>query len=475
MSLNLEPKAVFDWFYKLNQIPRCSGNEKRVSDFLVNFAKERNLEVIQDELYNVIIKKPASKGYENSIPVIIQGHMDMVCVKSDDSNHNFDTDPIQMIVDGDYIKANNTTLGADNGIAVAYALAILDGNYAHPPLEILITTQEETGMDGASALKKGMLNGKRLINIDSEEEGVFLVSCAGGTNLKIDFDIEEEEFVGTGLDISISGLNGGHSGIEIVKQRANANKILARVLNEIRKHTDMRIVDISGGIKHNAIPSNAIAKILIKNTDNIEEIMNSIFNNIKKEYEIEDKNMLLDIKSSSYSKAFNKNLTDNYIDYFMLVPDGVVAMSKGIDGLVQTSLNNAIVLKENNILRITTSVRSSIESQIDMIIENIRILSKKVGAKLEQKSRYPAWQYEQNSKLRDISLSTYKQCFEKDATYTAIHAGLECGLLKNILPDCDMISYGPNIYDVHSPREKISISSTKNMWEFTIKLLENLK
>lgn len=475
MSLNLEPKVVFDWFYKLNQIPRCSGDEKRVSDFLVNFAKERNLEVIQDELYNVIIKKPASKGYEKSTPVIIQGHMDMVCVKSQESNHNFDTDAIDMIVDGDFVKANNTTLGADNGIAVAYALSILDGDFAHPDLEILITTQEETGMDGAASLKKGMLNGKRLINIDSEEEGIFLVSCAGGTTLKINFEIKEEDFVGEGLDISISGLNGGHSGIEIAQQRANANKVLARIMNEIRKHTELRIVDVNGGIKHNAIPSNATAKLLIKNSDNIKEVIEQIFASIKKEYEIQDPHMSIDIKKSSYSKAFSEELTNNYIDYFMIVPDGVVAMSKGIEGLVQTSLNNAIVLREDNILRVITSVRSSIESQIDMIIENIKLLAKKVGATLEQKNRYPAWQYEQNSPLRDISLSTYKQCFQKDATYTAIHAGLECGLLKNILPTCDMISYGPNMFDVHSPRERLSISSTENMWLFTLKLLENLK
>lgn len=476
MSLNLEPKEVFDWFYKINQIPRESGHEKEVSDFLVDFAKNRNLEVIQDEQYNVIIKKKASDGYENSKPVIIQGHMDMVCVKEDDSDHDFRKDPIKMIVDGDFLKADRTTLGGDDGIAVAYALAILDGDYKHPALEVLITTNEETGMQGAANIKQGTLVGKRLINIDSEEEGVFLSGCAGGVMAETTFDIDEEKNdLKDAMKITVSGLKGGHSGMMIKYQRANAIKVIFRIINQIREYTDVKISSISGGIKHNAIPDLATAEIAVSDYDKASTVAEKIIQEIKDEYKVKDENLKVEMSKCYVETVFTKELTNRLIDYFIIVKDQVVMMSNDVENLVQTSLNNAILKREDSKIMLLTSIRSSLESQLDMMIENLRALARVLNAKFELKNRYPAWQFERESQIRDIALSTYKEIFGKEGKIDLIHAGLECGLLKKVLSDCDMISYGPFMYDVHSPRENISISSAKRMWQFTLKLLENLK
>ena len=476
MSLNIAPKEVFNWFYELNQIPRESGNEKEASDYLVKFAKDRNLEVVQDEEYNVIIKKDATEGYENSDTVIIQGHMDMVCVKTEDSKHNFETDPIEMVVDGEYLRANNTTLGADDGIAVAYAMAILDSDeLPHPALEVLITTNEETGMDGAAAIKKGMLTGQKLLNIDSEEEGIFLVSCAGGATAEVSFEIEREDFAGDNLEISVKGLLGGHSGQEIIRQRANANKLIGRILNEIKKSVDIRIIEVSGGIKHNAIPSNAVAKVVVKDKNKTREIVEEFSKLLKAEYRVEDPNLVVEIKDTEYLKPYTKKLTADFIDYSVIIGDGVISMSKDIDGLVETSLNNAVIEDLGNILKYTTSVRSSSSSELEYILNMLEISANRCCGKFEITNSYPAWQFEEKSELREKSLKTYRDLFGEDATYDAVHAGLECGLLKKVLPDCDMISYGPNMYDVHSPKERVEIKSVEKMWDFTKKLLENLK
>ncbi|RVU53859.1 aminoacyl-histidine dipeptidase [Anaerosphaera multitolerans] len=476
MSLNIEPKEVFNWFYELNQIPRESGNEKEVSDFLVAFAKDRNLEVIQDEEYNVIIKKPGTEGYENSQTVIIQGHMDMVCVKTENSNHNFDTDPIEMVVDGEFLRAKDTTLGADDGIAVAYALAILDSDdLSHPPLEVLITTNEETGMDGAAAIKDGMLKGTRLLNIDSEEEGIFLVSCAGGATAEVEFKIEREDFKGEVLEISVKGLLGGHSGSEIIRQRANANKLMGRILNEIRKAAQIRIISITGGIKHNAIPSDAKVKIVVDNGEKVKEIVKEFEKQLKAEYRVEDGGLTVIIEDAQYSKPYTEQLTSNFIDYSVVIPDGVISMSKDIDGLVETSLNNAVIEEFEDVLKYTTSVRSSSASELQYVLNVLEIAAEKCRGSFEITNSYPAWQFEEESEVRDKALQTYKDLFGEEATYDAIHAGLECGLLKGVLPDCDMISYGPNIFDAHSPTERMEIKSAQKMWKFTKELLKNLK
>lgn len=472
--LNLEPKEVFKWFQEINQIPRESGNEKEVSDYLVKFAKERNLEVYQDEALNVIIKKPASKGYENSEVVIIQGHMDMVCVKTENSSHNFETDPIEMFVDGDFLRAKDTTLGADDGIAVAFGLAILDGEYNHPAIEFLVTTNEETGMDGAMAIKAENFKGKKLINIDSEEDGIFLVSCAGGNTIETEFPIVREALEEKGIKIVVKGLKGGHSGGEIHKQRANANKVMARVLNSVRD-LDLKIGSITGGIKHNAIPNICKSEIYVNNLEITKIKIEELLCKIKEEYRVEEKDFNFEIEEIELKSVYSRELSEDIIDYIMLTPDGVQSMSKDIDGLVETSLNTAVIEEDNGKIKITSALRSSSESQLDDLTYRLKLLAKRCNAIANEDARYPSWEFEKNSPLREIALKTFKEVTGVDATYNAIHAGLECGFFKKVMPDVDMISFGPDILDAHSPKERISISSTEKNFKFFVKLLENLK
>ena len=471
---NLEPKEVFKWFYEINQHPRSSGNEKEISDFLVDFAKERNLEVYQDEILNVIIKKPGTPGYENSETVIIQGHMDMVCVKTDDSCHNFDIDPIEMIVDGDILRANKTTLGGDDGIAVAYGLAILDADdIPHPPIELLVTTNEETGMDGAMALTSEHLSGTRLLNLDTEEEGCFLVSCSGGSNIDSIFEVERESTNSKAYELVISGLKGGHSGAEIHMQRGNSIKLAARILHSIKK--DIVLASIDGGIKHNAVPSFTKAVFTCDNYAELKDSVEKLIDDIKEEYRVEEPDLNISVQDSNTTETYTKDLSNRLINFLMVLPDGVQYMSKDIDGLVQTSLNNAIISEIDGKLVLVTSVRSASTSSLREILNRIASLCEAFGANSKEYASYPAWQYEAESKLRDISVETYEELFGKAPEISSIHAGLECGLLKGILPNTEMISFGPDIKDAHTPLEHMSISSVERMWKFTKKLLENLK
>lgn len=471
---NLEPKEVFKWFYELNQHPRSSGNEKEVSDFLVKFAKDRNLEVYQDELLNVIIKKPGTPGYENSQTLIIQGHMDMVCVKADGSDHNFDTDPIEMVIDGDRLRANKTTLGGDDGIAIAYGLAILDADdIPHPPLELLVTTNEETGMDGAMALTNEHLSGTRLLNLDTEEEGIFLVSCSGGSNIECTIDVTKEDNSSEAYEIVLSGLKGGHSGSEINCQRGNAIKMVARILNSVKK--DIKLVSIEGGIKHNAVPSYAKAVIATDKFSEIEATINSMVADLTEEYRVEEPDFKAAVSKVEASQSYTKEVSDKVINFLMILPDGVQYMSKDIEGLVQTSLNNAIISEEDGKVVLITSVRSASTSSLREILDRINVLGEVMGVNTREYAAYPAWQFDANSELRDIAIETYKAEYGQEPEVSSIHAGLECGLLKGVLPDCDMLSYGPDIRDAHTPLESMGIESVGRVWEFTKALLANLK
>jgi len=470
----IEPRKVFHWFYQINQIPRCSGNEKRISDFLVNFARERNLEVYQDELYNVIIKKPATPGYENAPAVIIQGHSDMVCIKGEGSNHNFDTDPIEMIVEGDILRANNTTLGGDDGIAVAYGLAILDSDdLKHPAIELLVTTREETGMDGAMALTGEHLSGKILLNIDSDEEGVFLVSCAGGANQIVTFPLKKEKKRGTGLKIKVSGLKGGHSGMEIVKQRANAIKLLARILDQCRDK--VTLAKITGVSKHNAIPKEAEAVVLTEDLEGTVRIVESLAKELKEEYRVEDSGLTVTVTEVGVEEVFLKQISNDVIDFLMMTPDGVQYMSKDIEGLVQTSVNNAVVEEKEGRLVVTISLRSSSESSLREMLNRVALIAKRTNGMAKESNFYPAWEYDDKSEIRKTAVRVYEEMFDKKAKLTAVHAGLECGVLKKKLPDVDMISFGPNLYDIHTEKEHLSISSVERVWRFLIRLLEEIK
>ncbi len=475
---NIEPKNVFRWFYEISQIPRGSGNEKAISDFLVKFAKDRNLEVYQDSALNVIIKKSGTKGFEHSPAVILQGHMDMVCEKEATSSHDFLKDPITFVVKGDMLYADKTTLGGDDGIAVAYNLALLDSkDIPHPPLEVLITTAEETGMDGAIALTDEHLSAKRLLNIDSEEEGVFLVSCAGGANIHVSFSIETEPLKHTPVKISVTGLLGGHSGIEIKNQRANAIKLLGRILSRVKTAEKINIVEIEGGSKHNAIAKDAYAIIAAENAGAVLKIIETAATELKAEYRTADKSLTVTAQQeqTGKKKMFTKKLSDNLIDFMMMVPDGVRYKSLDIQGLVQTSLNNGILKETNGKMEFTISIRSSVKSALDETSEIIRLQAERTGARFEKVSEYPAWEYNAASPLRDTAVAVYKKINGSEPAITAIHAGLECGILCKALPGIDAISFGPNLHDVHTPNEHMDIPSVARTWRFLLAYLEALK
>lgn len=478
---DLTPNSVFKFFEELTQIPRCSGNEKQVSDYLVNFAKERNLEVVQDKALNVIIKKPATPGYEKAPTVILQGHMDMVCEKNKGIMHDFEKDPIKLRIIDDMIYATDTTLGADNAIAIAYALALLDSkDIAHPSLEALITTSEETNMGGAIALDGNSLKGRLLINIDSEEEGKLLVSSAGGTKAKIVLPIAWET-AKNGLEacrISVGGLNGGHSGMEINKGRGNANKIMGRFLNEIKNEVSLYISEINGGLKSNAITrENDVVGLISHDDANKLQSKAAEWEAIfKNELRATDPEIFIKIEkeASKIEKVFNQDTIDKLIACLVLVPNGIQSMSMEIEGLVESSTNIGVVQTAGDNIYFINEIRSSVKTLKESITNTVKLLAKTLGAEFRIESDYPAWEYNPKSEMRELFKRVYKDMYKEEAEIIAIHAGLECGVLIDKLPGLDAISLGPNIFDVHSPKEHFSISSAKKVWEYLLGTLKQM-
>jgi dipeptidase D len=479
MLENMKPKQVFHYFEELTAIPRCSGNEKQVSNYLVNFAKERKLKVFQDKALNVIIKKPGTAGYEKSPGVIIQGHMDMVCGKSEKSSHDFTKDPLSLKIDGDFVRADGTTLGADNGIGVAYGLAILDSkDIPHPPIELLVTTEEETGMYGAASLKTDHLTGKTLLNIDAEEEGVFYVSCAGGLILISEFTPSWTKTSLEGLLIDISGLKGGHSGLEIVQQRANAIKLLGRILDAAKKAGDFNICAISGGKDHNAIAKEAQVTVVANASvlKEIKAIVMGFSKELKKEFASADPDLQVVVTSvDKVATSLGSGSTEKLIDFLLIAPNGVQSMSPDLENLVESSLNFGVIEQSGKSIKTTISIRSSVNSIREEITRGLEALAKILGAKTSRTGEYPAWHYQADSKIRELCVNVYKEVSGNDASIQAIHAGLECGLLKEKLPKTDMISFGPNIYNAHTPDEHFSIRSVANVWAFLKAILAKSK
>lgn len=478
---NLQPERVFYYFEELTRIPRCSGEEKKVSDYLVDFAKEHNLDVIQDEALNIIIKKPGTSGFENSPKVILQGHMDMVCEKESSVEHDFSKDPIELRVEGDYIMANGTTLGADNGIAAAMCMAILESkDIPHPPLEVLLTTSEETGMDGAIALDPASIEGKILINIDSEEEGKLLVSCAGGERDKIEIPIEWENVDDSFISYSIviKGLKGGHSGMEINEGRGNANVLMGRVLAEIKKDVDFRLVSIDGGTKTNAIPREAKLAMVIspKDEERFKEIVIKMENTFKNEYKSSDPKVVIEIgKHNGAQKVFSCDSTSKMVAALLLIPNGVQTMSKEMKGLVESSNNLGIVTTLENSVTFESSLRSSVRSLKEKMANQMELIANITGGNWECYAAYPEWEYTVDSYIREIFQRVYREMTGEEIEISSIHAGLECGLFKEKFGDMDMVSFGPNMYGVHTPDEKLSISSTKRTWELLLNVLKEIK
>ena len=478
---DLKPYEVFKYFEEISSIPRGSENEKGISDYLVSFAKEHNLKVIQDDNLNIIIKKPATLGYENSPIVILQGHMDMVCEKNSDTVHDFLKDPIKLRIDGDMIYAEGTTLGSDNGIAVAMSLAILAStDVPHPALEVLITTEEETGMGGAMGLDAKNIQGRLLINIDSEEEGKLLVSCAGGvrstTTLPIVWEKANENDIA--CLIKVRGLKGGHSGVDIHKGKANSNKIMSRLLKDLTSTVKFSLVALNGGSKSNAIPREMDAIIMIT-PEQLTLAKEAIIKwnvILKNEFKVSDPEINLDIQvlDKKFNRVFSKDSTRKAVDLLVLLPSGVQTMSMDIEGLVQSSTNLGVVTTTDKEVVYHSAIRSSIKSLKEDILVTSKVICETVGAKLETQSDYPAWQYDSNSKLRNVFKDVYKKMYGEEPEIVAIHAGVECGLFKEKFGEIDMISFGPNLYDVHTPDEHMSISSVKNSFEYLLGALKEL-
>ena len=478
---NLEPKAVFQYFEEISNIPRGSGNEKGISDYLLNFGKELGLESIQDEALNVIIKKPGTPGYENAPTVIIQGHMYMVCEKNNGVEHDFEKDPLKLRIVDDYIYATDTTLGADNGIAVAYAMAILASNdIPHPPIEVLLTTDEETGMSGAMAIKKENLQGKILINLDNEEEGYLLVSCAGGVRSTATLKVDEQEIGSKKLiKINISGLKGGHSGMDIIKERGNSNKILGRVLKGLLREVKFNLVSLNGGSKNNAIPREAEAIIAVNpNDENTAiEVINNWNNIIENELRAQDPGLKIEasITDIKTCKEFTDESTKKVVDLLYIYPNGINTKSTEIEGLVESSTNLGVLTTKDGVVEFDSAIRSSIPSLKEEIVLRSKTIVELLGGKFETTSDYPGWEYDPNSKVRDICQKVHKDMYGKEAKIVAIHAGVECGLFNEKLGNLDMISFGPNLYDVHTPDEHMSISSVKNCYEYLLGILKEIR
>lgn len=469
-------ERVIEIFTDINNIPRKSKNEKEISDWLVTWAQKNNFTVIRDEFLDVLITVPATIGYEDKDSITIQGHMDMVCEKTPDSNHDFSSDPINMYVDNGWLKARNTTLGADNGIALAIAMALAtDEEVKHPKLELLFTVDEETGLTGAVNLPSNWLQSKKLINIDTEDEGVFTIGCAGGRDAKI--SLHDEEIINFRFDASltleIGGLTGGHSGVDIHLEKANANIILARLLKELQQNeVDFGISELSGGSAHNAIPRNSSAILGIngKDIDTCITILTKQIDKIKKEYIISDPNITLAIEQSL---KINNYRSPKIIDLILSLPHGVLFNSKQMEGIVETSCNLAAISKDESGFNILMSQRSSVMSRLDELCNKIDAVVSLSGGCVEFGGGYPAWQPEFNSKLLADFKRCYNTIFDKDPIIEVIHAGLECGIIGAKYPGMEMISIGPTIKSPHCPDEKMLISTVLDIWKLLVRYLNN--
>jgi len=472
----LEPQAVFTYFEDICAIPHGSYNTKAISDYLVNFAKNHDLRYIQDELNNVIIFGDATPGYEDHEPVIIQGHMDMVCVKDPDCPKDMTKEGVDVTHNGEFVYAEGTSLGADDGIAVAYALALLsDKSIPHPPLEVVITVDEETGMEGAAGIDLSMLRGKKLMNIDSDSEGVFTVSCAGGVKSTIHLPVQRRAVYGPCVKLTVEGLKGGHSGAEIHKPLANANKVMGEFLGRIQQLMPVCITKLSGGEKDNAIPSFCQVTMVALGMyiERINDVAEQLQKEIREQYDEPDAIIRGDDVDALGGNALTTEDSAKVIALLNAAPNGIQAWSQDIAGLVQTSLNLGVVRLDEE-LQMTFAVRSSVNQERSDLAKRLDELAAFHGATCTHRGEYPAWEYKKESVLRDTMVTVYQQMYGKKPEVIAIHAGLECGLLSEKIEGLDCISFGPQAYDIHTPRERLNIASTQRLWKFLQKVLKNL-
>ncbi len=478
---DLQPSLIWRYFHEITQVPRPSKKEEQILAYLKKFAEDRKLDYSQDECGNIVIRKPATPGYEKCQTVILQSHVDMVCEKNNDTVHNFETDPIRTIIDGDWVHADGTTLGADNGIGCAAELAVLDDNsLEHGPIECLFTVDEETGLTGAMNLAPGFIKGTILLNLDSEDEGEMFIGCAGGMGTAAVFKYTAESAPSDYFyaKINVSGLKGGHSGGDIHVGLGSANKIITRVLYAVREKMPMALAHIDGGNLHNAIAREAVAVVGVpmNQKEALTVLVNEFNDAVHTELEAVDPNVKIQLSSTENpERVIDKDTVKRLINALYACPHGVIGMSHAIEGLVETSTNLAsIKMKENHEIHIETSQRSSSESLKEDIGNTVKSVFELAGAAVEIRDGYPGWSPNRNSPILKVAQETYKKLFNKEPLVKAIHAGLECGLFLSKYPHLDMVSFGPTLRDVHSPVEKMEIKTVGLFWDHLLEILKNI-
>ena len=476
----LKPQAVFEFFEALCAIPHGSGNTKPISDYCVNFAREHGLRYIQDGSNNVIIFKDGTEGYEHSAPVMLQGHLDMVCEKTEDCPIDFEKDGLMLRLEGDSIFAEGTTLGGDDGIAVAYGLALLaSDDIPHPPLEAVFTTDEEIGMHGASALDCSPLKARIMLNLDSEEEGILLVSCAGGCCVSCRLPVRREPAEGVHVTLKVGSLAGGHSGVEIDKGRANANQLLGRALNELDKELPYALIEVAGGLKDNAIPREAAARLAVEPAavDRVRAFAEKYLEIFAAEFRAVEPTLSLTAEAGGAGEvsAMSAGTKTAVIAALVNLPGGVQRMSADIPGLVQTSLNMGVLSTSEDEVTLRFALRSSVETEKEELFSRIANLMGVLGGTADRTGDYPAWEYRPDSRLRDLMVEVFTEQYGHAPEVQAIHAGLECGLFAGKLPGLDCVSIGPDMVDIHTTGERMSVASVQRTWEFILEVLRRLK
>ena len=478
----LQPQLLWEHFYQLAQIPRCSKHEEKAREYVIAVAQRNNLPYKTDSVGNVVVNVPATPGKENAPVVVLQGHLDMVCEKNKDVEHDFSKDPIELQRDGEWVTAKGTTLGADNGIGAAAMLAVMESkDLVHGPLELLFTIDEETGLTGASGLDDTMLKGRILLNLDSEEDGVIYIGCAGGrdTEFFLQRTTQSPAEGSVALKILVTGLQGGHSGLNIHEGRANAIKLLTRLLWNMRQHVDFQLAEIDGGNKHNAIPRecDAIVFVPANAVETVKQIAHQYETIYRQEYQFVEKEIQIQVSSAGFTipeTTFTSQLRDALLNMLYAMPHGVMAMSLAVPGLVETSTNLAVVKTDDKTVSVLTSQRSSVSTRLDEICEMVRAVGELVGAEIRQGNGYPAWQPNPDSRVLHIAKSVHQQLFGEEPEVKAIHAGLETGIIGAKFPGMDMISFGPTILGAHSPDERVHIPAVEKFWKFLTAMLTKL-
>ena len=475
---NLEPGRVFHYFEDLAAIPHGSTNTKAISDYCVKFAKDRGLEHYQDGANNIIIIKGATPGYEQAEPVILQGHLDMVCETEPGCAKDMEKEGLDLAVDGDLVLAKGTTLGGDDGIAVAMALAILEADdIPHPRLEAVFTTDEEIGMLGAAVLDVSPLKGRTLLNLDSEVEGVFTVSCAGGVGVECSLPVTRNTVNGETCLVTVGGLKGGHSGAEIDKGRGMSNQLMGRVLYTAVKRAGARLISVNGGLKDNAIPRETTAEVAVRDIRALEETVSVMDAAFKNEYRTADPGVFVKMEKKPAHSAgvMTAETTARAVCMLVGLPVGIQAMSMDIPGLVQTSLNMGILRTEEGRITASQYVRSSVGTQKEMLRDRLSCLMEQLGGTVRYSGDYPGWEYRKDSRLRQLMTEVFTEQYGHAPKVEAIHAGVECGLFSGKLPGLDCVSYGPDLTEIHTARERMSISSVQRTWKLTLEVLRRLK